>query len=242
MAVTKQKVVFKFGTRAEYDALQTKQGNCLYFLLDTNELYRGDIPFSTPHVYRGLYGDAENINEAIDNVIGDLPIKDGDIAIVTNSDLSQDSYIWVAADEEWVHIGNTNTTNLSQRVIQLENTVADLEGVLYGDPQDPTADDGLIDRVANLEAVIESLPSSSIPVFDGAISGLVPVDDEELTDQEKAKHFLNAMGHWVEVSGGSGGQSTYVDPEGNTYNNVEDYVTYMIENYGDQYWESMDPD
>jgi len=43
--------------------------------------------------------------------------------------------------------------------------------------------------------------------------------------------FLNATGSWVTVSS-SGGQSVYTDPEGHTYNNVEDYVTYMINNYG----------
>ena len=43
--MAKQKVIFKFGTRAEYNALVTKQANALYFLLDTHELYRGEVPF-----------------------------------------------------------------------------------------------------------------------------------------------------------------------------------------------------
>ena len=35
-------VVFKFGLRAQYDALATKNPNALYFLTDTHELYHGD--------------------------------------------------------------------------------------------------------------------------------------------------------------------------------------------------------
>jgi len=48
-----QKVLFKFGSAAEYAALEAKQNNALYFLLDTNELYRGETPFGQAHVYIG---------------------------------------------------------------------------------------------------------------------------------------------------------------------------------------------
>ena len=34
-------VVFKIGTRAQYNALQEKNPNALYFLTDTKEIYRG---------------------------------------------------------------------------------------------------------------------------------------------------------------------------------------------------------
>lgn len=37
------KVVFKYGTRAEYDALTSKDSSSLYFLTDTGEIYRGDV-------------------------------------------------------------------------------------------------------------------------------------------------------------------------------------------------------
>jgi hypothetical protein len=59
----------------------------------------------------------------------------------------------------------------------------------------------------------------------------VPVDDQTLTTGELANRFLNALGNWVTVST-SGGQTTYTAPDNTTFNNVEDYVTYMINNYG----------
>ena len=236
----KQKVIFRFGTSLEYNALQEKESNALYFLLDTNELYRGTTPFNKPHIYKGLYGDAADLENAIDTIIGDSPVIEGDILVIVNNDETQDAYIWDDT-EGWIHIGNTTTESLSERVRIIEEVVADLDAVVNGNPEDPTADDGLVDRVAVLEAIVASQHGGPIPIFNGSTSGLVPVDDPVLTNAEKARHFLNAMGNWVEVSGGSGGQSTYVDPEGNTYNTVEEYVTYMIENYGEQYWESMDP-
>lgn len=240
--MTKAKVLFKFGTRAQYDSLAEKQENALYFLLDTNELYRGAVPFNKPHLYQGVYGDAANLTEAIDNIIGDAPIINGDIIIIKNNDnTAQDAYVYAEDTDEWIHIGNTTTDSIVSRLADLESTVADLDVILNGNAEDPNADDGLVDRVANLEAIVADQHGGPIPIFNGSVSGLVPVADSTLTTVEKGKRFLNALGNWVEVSGnGSGGQSTYVDPEGNIYNSTEEYVTYMINNYGHEVWESID--
>jgi hypothetical protein len=40
-----QNVIFKIGTRAQFDAIVTKNQNTLYWLRDTQELYKGDILF-----------------------------------------------------------------------------------------------------------------------------------------------------------------------------------------------------
>lgn len=234
------KVLFKFGTRAEYDALETKQNNALYYLLDTNELYRGTVPFNKPHIYKGPYGNAADLDAAIATIVGSNPIIQGDFVIITNQDNSQDAYVWSEDEENWIHIGNTNTDSLSQRVIVLEGAVADLNTALYGDEEDPNDDGGIDGRLTIVEDLLASSTGGPIPIFNGTISGLVPVPDSLLTDAEKARLFLNGMGHWVQTSGGEGGQTTYVDPEGNTYNNVEDYVTYMINNYGQSEWQSID--
>ena len=42
-----QNVLFKVGTRAQFDAIVTKNQNTLYWLSDTQELYKGDILFGT---------------------------------------------------------------------------------------------------------------------------------------------------------------------------------------------------
>ena len=42
-----QNVLFKIGTRAQYDALATYNQNTLYWLSDTQQLYKGDILFGT---------------------------------------------------------------------------------------------------------------------------------------------------------------------------------------------------
>lgn len=42
-----QNVLFKIGTRAQFDLIVTKDKNTLYWLSDTQELYKGDILFGT---------------------------------------------------------------------------------------------------------------------------------------------------------------------------------------------------
>ena len=39
-------VLFKFGTQAEFDALTSKNENALYWLTDTQRLYRGNVLFA----------------------------------------------------------------------------------------------------------------------------------------------------------------------------------------------------
>ena len=40
-------IIFYAGTKGEYDNLKTKNANGIYFLTDTNEIYKGDVKYST---------------------------------------------------------------------------------------------------------------------------------------------------------------------------------------------------
>lgn len=329
---TNNKVLFKFGTAASYAALATKQDNALYFLLDTNELYRGTTPFGQPHIYTGLrQGNATNA-ATIATLVGEHTPVQGDIAVIRNADNSAEAFIYNASEELWLPIGNTASDSLSQTVAQLQSDVADLETLLQttnnnvddldsrlsalaaaaagafhfkgttedlesisdpnngdvyqvgnseyawngtswvelGSPIDLSAyatSQDLNDAVNDLEALIGHMASETedpitgetivepatgiyadlfehadqiIPLFDGLIPGLVPVDNSDATTTEKAQKFLNALGNWVTAT--TGGQSVYTDPEGHTYNTVEEYVTYMINHMDipEYIWESID--
>lgn len=329
---TKQKVLFKFGTAASYAALETKQDSALYFLLDTNELYRGTIPFGQPHIYTGLrQGNATN-DVTITSLVGSNTPVQGDIVVIRNADNSAEAFMYEVVSDLWLPIGNTASDSLSQTVKDLQTDVANLEtelgktnsnvddldsrltalaaaaagafhfkgnaadlstitnqtnGDVYqvgdkeyawngnswvelGSPIDLSAYatlSDLDDAVSDLEALIghkagekvdevtgETVPDPAtgiyadlfehadqiIPLFNGLVPGLVPVDNSGATNTEKASKFLNALGAWVAVT--SSGQTTYTDPEGNTYNTVEEYVTYMINNMDipEYVWESID--
>lgn len=331
------KVLFKFGTRAEYDALSTKLSNALYFLTDTGELYRGMVPIGQAHIYTGTRQTDEANGTALARITSGYVLVNNDLAIITNSDNTTDIFIYNI--NSWIQL-NTNSAVLEQEVTSLASTVANLDTLLNGTPADTEqgipAVPGLTDRVATLEsqmsaasgafhfkgttsdltqiqnpsegdvyqvgsdeyawngitwvklggefdtsnlatkaevASLEALigtpattttvhndetgedetvtiPASGIyadlaqnaaniiPVFDGNVEGLVPVPVDTLTNAQKASLFMNALGQWVTVSSGSGGQTIYTDPEGHTYNTVEAYVEHMIETV--QYeWEAI---
>lgn len=101
MAQPKSKVVFRYGTRAEYDALQTKDAKSLYFLLDTHELYRGDIPIGIAHYYEGVIDPDLDTAANILNVLdGNAPVTNDLLVLIDNDTRTQDLYVYTI-DNEW---------------------------------------------------------------------------------------------------------------------------------------------
>ena len=58
-------VVFKYGTRAQYDAA-TKVENALYFLTDTGEIYRGNVNLARGSHYEFVCENNETVEQAFD--------------------------------------------------------------------------------------------------------------------------------------------------------------------------------
>ena len=56
-------VVFKYGTREQYDGLATKAANALYFLTDTGEIYRGDVNLARGSHYEGERNKVDDVWE-----------------------------------------------------------------------------------------------------------------------------------------------------------------------------------
>ena len=110
------KVLFRFGSRAEYDALPASQilDNALYFLTDTNELYRGTVPICKAHYYEGslLATDADE-DAAIARIVGvNTPVLN-DILILKKANDIKTPYIYVnhlnsdsQLVEEWTPLHN----------------------------------------------------------------------------------------------------------------------------------------
>ena len=109
-------VVFKYGTRAQYDALQTKATNALYFLEDTGEIYRGTVPLARGNHYEGIFT-AEDVNDngVIARVLGATPALKDDIFVVkrliAGDKYSYTSYIYTGTN--WAAMdGNYNAENV----------------------------------------------------------------------------------------------------------------------------------
>lgn len=114
-------VVLKYGLRAEYDSLQEKSSNVLYFLTDTGEIYRGDVNLARGSHYEGIRtikedGSYENDNEVFARVLSSKPAVKDDIFVIKTQIGESDKYTYTAYTydgELWAAMdGNYNADNV----------------------------------------------------------------------------------------------------------------------------------
>ena len=73
-------VLFKYGTRADYDALNGNvKDNALYFLTDTGELLRGARNLGQANHYEGIRQAGETDAQVITRVVQDHHLIKNDI-------------------------------------------------------------------------------------------------------------------------------------------------------------------
>lgn len=278
------KVLFKFGSKAEYLALENKLDNALYFLTDTGELYKGETAIAHSHIYKGTKQLNETNIEALNRITyNNIPIE-GDIGAI-------DGDLFIRINNEWIFLTGS-LDNILERLSNLEfltnnlGTLFTYKGVKDSFKQlqnilDPK--NGDVYQVGNSEYVwngiewiefgtpidlsnyytkdeisdLIGVPSTSyidnntgdlvivpgtgiyatIPVFNGDVSGLVPVLNTNLTTEEKAQYFLNALGDWVTINNNN---NQYIAPDGSTFTSIENYIEYMVTNYAEIIWDTID--
>ncbi len=89
-------VLFKYGTRADYDALNGNvKDNALYFLTDTGELLRGARNLGQANHYEGIRQEGETDSQVIARVVGSLNLIKNDIFVVKTL-IAEDKYSFTA--------------------------------------------------------------------------------------------------------------------------------------------------
>lgn len=115
-------VVFKYGTREQYDNLAAKATNALYFLTDTGEIYRGDVNLARGSHYEGernLVDDVwETDLEVIERVFASVSVPEvvDDIFVIKTPIGSSGKYSYtsfVYDGSNWCAMdGNYDATNV----------------------------------------------------------------------------------------------------------------------------------
>lgn len=119
---TTSKVFFRYGTRAAYDALVTKDSKSLYFLLDTNELYRGDIPIGISHYYEGVIDPTLDTAANIASALGaNTPVVNDLLVLVDDERGTQDLFVY-ASDDAWHQL---NAYTKSESIIFSDGSTLD---------------------------------------------------------------------------------------------------------------------
>lgn len=109
-------VLFKYGTRADYDALKGNvKDNALYFLTDTGELLRGARNLGQANHYEGIRQEGETDAQVIARVVENLNLIKNDIFVVKTL-IAEDKYSFTAYTYDgtnWCAMdGNYNAENI----------------------------------------------------------------------------------------------------------------------------------
>ena len=148
-----QNVIFKIGTREQFDAIVTKNPNALYWLSDTQELYKGDVLFGkgslASETAAGLLSaeDYKKLKELIATsgtagltpVDGTISIDNGKIGVKVSK--STGNLIAVHDDGLFVAVESVSidqVTGLEERLTAIEQKVVD--GIRYCGSVDTVAD------------------------------------------------------------------------------------------------------
>ena len=116
MAANNDSVLFKFGTRAEYDSIkENARDNALYFLTDTGELLRGKKNLAQANHYEGIRVNNQTDLEVIRAATVGAHLIKNDTCIVKTL-ISGDKYSFTAYvydGEKWCAMdGNYNAENV----------------------------------------------------------------------------------------------------------------------------------
>lgn len=122
------KVLFKFGSRAAYDAellAGSILDNALYFLEDTNELYKGQYPIGSAHYYFGRRNTDETDTNAVARILGaNTPVLN-DMLVIEDDNGEKSVFIFAIGandEEDWQKITGTIS---SSNVVFADGTTLD---------------------------------------------------------------------------------------------------------------------
>lgn len=137
-----QNVLFKIGTRAQFDAIVTKSEATLYWLTDTQELYKGDVLFGTgalaSETAAGLLS-AEDYKKLQELIVAGVAIN---LTPVDGSIVIEDKKIGVALSavegnmlstkEDGLFVAPVDLTGVQDRLSAVEGSIAKLQEDVLG--------------------------------------------------------------------------------------------------------------
>lgn len=137
-----QNVLFKVGTRAQFNAIETKSAITLYWLTDTQELYKGDVLFGTGALASesaaGLLSaeDYKKLQDLIANgpAVNLTPV-DSSIVISDNKIGVQLSVVegnMLSIEKDGLFVPAVDLTDTTNRLTAVENSVLQLQEDVVG--------------------------------------------------------------------------------------------------------------
>lgn len=120
------KVVFSYGTKSEYTGLPVKDGNTLYFLTDSHEIYKGET----------LMADRTNLNVQFVNSMPEPTSSVANMLYVCTADGK--TTLWIKNGESMVQVGGGEATEIADGIITIGKFATGLVAQDLSNPSDET--------------------------------------------------------------------------------------------------------
>ena len=214
-----QNVLFKIGTRAQFDAIVTKSETTLYWLTDTQELYKGDVLFGTGGLatqsVAGLLSpeDKKKLDELVSGGVSGLSPVDG--TIVLTDDENGGKKIGVAISDQ---IGNAlvavegglfvkpvDMTGVENRLTAVEGSIAKLQDDIVG---------GI--RYKGAVTTVDDLPANAKQgdLYEVTADGSEWCYNGEKWFEYGSAHFAPVAGNGIQINGNEIAVKISVDAHG----------------------------
>ena len=183
-------VLFKFGTKAQFEAIATKSETTLYWLTDTQELYKGDILFGkgieATQSAAGLMSaeDKAKLDALVSGGISGLTPVDGTIVITDADDGGKSIGVAISAEagnilvkkDDGLYVNSSGSIDVPEYEIEKQETAEDGYAVSYklkktvGEASSYVGDVINIPKDMVLEsATLESVTEENVPYLGAAI-------------------------------------------------------------------------
>jgi hypothetical protein len=201
-----QNVLFKVGTRAQFDAIVTKSEITLYWLSDTQELYKGDVLFGTGALatqsVAGLLSpeDKKKLDELVSGGVSGLSAVDGTIVLTDDENggkkigvaISDKDGNALVAVEGGLFVAPVDLTDVQNRLTAVEGSITQLQEDIVG---------GI--RYKGAVATIDELPADA---KQGDLYEVTGDGSEWCYNGEKwfeygSAHFTPVAGNGIQVNG-----------------------------------------
>ena len=201
-----QNVLFKIGTKAQFDAIVTKSEATLYWLTDTQELYKGDVLFGTGALATqsaaGLLSaeDKKKIDELVSSGISGFSPVDGTITLTDDENggkkigvaISTQSGNALVAVEGGLFVESVDLTSVENKLTAVESSIAQLQEDIVG---------GI--RYKGAIATKDDLPADAKQgdLYEVIDSGSEWCYNGEEWFEYGSAHFIPVAGNGIEVNG-----------------------------------------
>lgn len=199
-------VLFKIGTKAQFQAIATKSETTLYWLSDTQELYKGDVLFGTGALATqsaaGLLSpeDKKKLDELVSGGVSGLSPVDGTIVLTDDENggkkigvaIAPDSGNALVAVEGGLFVASVDLTDVQNRLTAVEGSIAQLQEDIIG---------GI--RYKGSVATIDELPADAKQgdLYEVTYDGSEWCYNGEKWFEYGSAHFTPVAGKGIQING-----------------------------------------